>query len=45
MIVLVEVPSQDLVPGDMVLLEAGDQVAADGRLLEAARTYRCESRP
>ncbi|MEL7316147.1 MAG: cation-transporting P-type ATPase, partial [Cyanobacteria bacterium J06559_3] len=32
----VEVPSQDLVPGDVLLLEAGMQVAADGRLLEAS---------
>jgi magnesium-transporting ATPase (P-type) len=31
----VEVPSRDLVPGDILLLEAGDVVPADGRLLEA----------
>ncbi|MGI8933401.1 MAG: cation-transporting P-type ATPase, partial [Phormidesmis sp.] len=31
-----QVPAKYLVPGDLVLLEAGDQVAADGRLLEAA---------
>ena len=31
-----EVPSQDLVPGDVLLLESGMQVAADGRLLESA---------
>ena len=30
-----EVPSSSLVPGDVVLLEAGDMVPADGRLLEA----------
>jgi Ca2+-transporting ATPase len=28
-----EVPADDLVPGDVLLLEAGDRVAADGRLL------------
>jgi Ca2+-transporting ATPase len=38
-----EVPSQDLVPGDIVLLEAGDQVAADGRLLEAVNLQIRES--
>ena len=31
-----EVPARELVPGDVVLLEAGDFVPADGRLLEAA---------
>jgi P-type Ca2+ transporter type 2C len=38
-----EVPSQDLVPGDIVLLEAGDQVPADGRLLESANLQIRES--
>lgn len=28
-----EVPSKDLVPGDIVLLEAGDMIVADGRIL------------
>ena len=30
------VPSAELVVGDIVLLEAGDAVPADGRLLESA---------
>ncbi|MEU3979280.1 HAD-IC family P-type ATPase [Streptomyces sp. NPDC026672] len=30
-----EVPAQDLVVGDVVLLAAGDQVPADGRIVEA----------
>jgi len=32
----VEIPSADVVPGDVILLAAGDRVPADGRLLEAA---------
>jgi P-type Ca2+ transporter type 2C len=32
----VEVESKELVPGDIMLLEAGVKVAADGRLVEAA---------
>lgn len=31
-----EVPSPELVPGDVMLLEAGVKIAADGRLVEAA---------
>jgi Ca2+-transporting ATPase len=31
-----EVPAREVVPGDIVLLRAGDLVPADGRLLEAA---------
>ena len=33
---LLAVPSEDLVVGDIVLLEAGDSVPADGRILECA---------
>ncbi|MBE6071474.1 MAG: cation-translocating P-type ATPase [Clostridium butyricum] len=29
-----EIPSKDVVPGDILLLEAGDLVVADGRILE-----------
>lgn len=31
-----QVPAEELVPGDIILLEAGDSVPADARLLEAA---------
>ena len=31
------VPAEELVPGDMVLLEAGDKIPADLRLMEATR--------
>jgi Ca2+-transporting ATPase len=33
---LVEVPAEELVPGDVVTFEAGDKIPADGRLLLAA---------
>jgi Ca2+-transporting ATPase len=33
---IVAVPSRELVPGDIAILAAGDRVAADARLLEAA---------
>ena len=32
----VEVPSRELVPGDVILLEAGDRIPADARLFEVA---------
>ena len=33
---LVQIPAEELVPGDVVSIEAGDVVPADGRLLSAA---------
>ena len=33
---LVEVPAEELVPGDIVAFEAGDLVTADGRIITAA---------
>ncbi len=33
---ILEIPSTELVPGDIVLLEAGNIVPADGRMLESA---------
>jgi len=32
----VSIPSKEIVPGDIVLLDAGDRVPADGRLFDAA---------
>ena len=31
-----EIPAEEIVPGDIVLLEAGDRVTADGRIIRAA---------
>ena len=33
---IVEMPARELVPGDIVLLEAGNAIPADGRLIESA---------
>ncbi|MFM7320375.1 MAG: HAD-IC family P-type ATPase, partial [Armatimonadota bacterium] len=41
--VVAVVPAADLVPGDLLVLEAGDAVAADGRLVEAHRFRTDES--
>ncbi|NJL47072.1 MAG: cation-translocating P-type ATPase [Leptolyngbyaceae cyanobacterium SM2_5_2] len=38
-----EVDAKDLVPGDLIQIEAGSQLAADGRLLEAANLQIRES--
>lgn len=37
------IPAEDLVPGDIVVLEAGDQIPADARLLECSRLQVDES--
>jgi len=39
-----EVPSKDLVPGDLLLLEAGDKIPADARLVEN-HSLRCDEAP
>jgi P-type Ca2+ transporter type 2C len=36
-----DVPSKDIVPGDILLLEAGFKIPADGRLIESA-SLRCD---
>ena len=40
---LIELPATDLVPGDVVLLEAGDVVPTDGRVAASARLEAAES--
>ncbi len=39
-----EVPSRELVPGDILLLEAGDRIPADARLIEV-RSLQCDEAP
>jgi Ca2+-transporting ATPase len=33
------IPAHDIVPGDIVLLEAGDKIPADARIIESANLY------
>ncbi|MEN6321219.1 MAG: cation-translocating P-type ATPase [Syntrophaceae bacterium] len=40
----IEIPSKELVPGDILLLEAGDRVPADARLFEA-HSLKCDEAP
>lgn len=40
-----EIPSKDVVPGDILLLEAGDLVVADGRILNSYSLQVNESSP
>ena len=40
---IIQIPGRDVVPGDVVVLEAGDAVCADGRLLESASLKTAES--
>jgi Ca2+-transporting ATPase len=39
-----EIPSKDLVPGDILLLEAGDKIPTDARLVEN-HSLRCDEAP
>ena len=39
-----EVPSKELVPGDIVLLEAGDKIPADARLIKVP-SLKCDEAP
>jgi Ca2+-transporting ATPase len=40
----VEVPSRDLVPGDILILEAGDKIPADARVIEN-HSLQCDEAP
>ncbi len=40
---VLQIPGREVVPGDVVVLEAGDSVCADGRLLECASLKCAES--
>ena len=40
---IVQIPGREVVPGDIVVLEAGDCVCADGRLMECASLSCAES--
>src|SRR6266487_1303165 len=42
---VIELPAEQIVPGDIVLLEAGDRVTADGRIIRAATLEIGESAP
>ncbi len=39
-----EIPSADIVPGDILLLEAGDRIPADARVFES-HSLRCDEAP
>ena len=39
-----KIPSKELVPGDIMLLEAGDKIPADGRLIES-HSMQCDEAP
>jgi len=39
-----KIPSKELVPGDIILLEAGDKIPADGRLIEV-HSLQCDEAP
>ncbi|MFH1124846.1 MAG: HAD-IC family P-type ATPase, partial [Pseudomonadota bacterium] len=39
-----EIPSKELVPGDILLLEAGDRIPADARLIEM-HSLKCDEAP
>jgi len=39
----VEIPASDVVPGDIIMLAAGDKVPADGRMIDAINLYADEA--